>query len=77
MKILNFLRDEGLHVGGSFSSSSVLKSTLRDRFKSFNGGFEEVHRAQATWLVPDPRLREVLRISISAKLLPAYRAFLG
>ncbi|KAK8921891.1 hypothetical protein KSP39_PZI020526 [Platanthera zijinensis] len=77
MKILNFLREEGLHVGGSFSSSSISKSTLRDRFKSFNGGFEEVHRAQATWLVPDPRLREELRISISAKLLPAYRSFLG
>ncbi|KAK8971319.1 hypothetical protein KSP40_PGU008798 [Platanthera guangdongensis] len=77
MKILNFLRDEGLHVGGSFSSFSVSKSTLRDIFKSFNGRFEEVHRTQATWLVPDPRLREELRISISAILLPAYRSFLG
>jgi exocyst complex protein 7 len=39
--------------------------------------FEEVHRTQATWLIPDSQLREELRISISEKLIPAYRSFLG
>ncbi|KAK8965761.1 hypothetical protein KSP40_PGU010446 [Platanthera guangdongensis] len=76
VKILHCLRDEGLHVGGSFSSS-VSRSTLRERFKAFNAAFEEVHRIQATWSVPDSQLREELRISILEKLLPAYRSFLG
>lgn len=76
VKVLYCLRDEGLHVSGSFSSG-VSKSALRERFKSFNAIFEEVHRAQATWLVPDSQLREELRISISEKLIPAYRSFLG
>ncbi|KAH0453493.1 hypothetical protein IEQ34_017817 [Dendrobium chrysotoxum] len=76
VKILHCLRDEGLYVGGSFSSS-VSKSTLRDRFKAFNAAFDEVHRTQAAWLVPESQLREELRISISERLLPAYRAFLG
>lgn len=76
VKVLNCLRDEGLHVSGSFSSG-VSKSALRERFKSFNAVFEEVHRTQAMWFVPDTQLREELRISIAEKLLPAYRSFLG
>ncbi|OAY81171.1 Exocyst complex component EXO70A1 [Ananas comosus] len=77
MKILHCLRDEGLHVSGGFSSSSISKATLRERFRSFNAAFDEVHRVQATWIVPDAQLREELRISIAEKLLPAYRSFLG
>lgn len=76
VRVLYCLRDEGLHVSGSFSSG-VSRSALRERFKSFNAMFEEVHRTQATWLIPDTQLREELRISISEKLIPAYRSFLG
>lgn len=76
VSVLYCLRDEGLHVSGSFSSG-VSKSALRERFKAFNAMFEEVHRIQAIWLVPDSQLREELRISISEKLIPAYRSFLG
>lgn len=76
VKVLYCLRDEGLHISGGFSSG-VSKSALRERFKSFNAMFEEVHRTQATWLIPDSQLREELRISISEKLIPAYRSFLG
>ncbi|KAM0065936.1 putative exocyst complex component Exo70, cullin repeat-like-containing domain superfamily [Helianthus debilis subsp. tardiflorus] len=74
--VLYCLRDEGLHMTGSFSSG-VSKSALRERFKSFNAMFEEVHRMQALWLIPDTQLREELQISISEKLIPAYRSFLG
>lgn len=76
VRVLYCLRDEGLHVSGSFSSG-VSKTALRERFKSFNAMFEEVHRTQATWFVPDSQLREELRISISEKVIPAYRSFLG
>lgn len=76
VRVLYCLRDEGLHVSGSFSSG-VSKSALRERFKAFNAMFEEVHRIQTTWLIPDSQLREELRISISEKLIPAYRSFLG
>ncbi|KAJ6427150.1 hypothetical protein OIU84_022704 [Salix udensis] len=76
VSVLYCLRDEGLHVRGSFSSG-VSKSALRERFKTFNAMFEEVHRTQATWFIPDSQLREELRISISEKLIPAYRSFLG
>ncbi|XP_058108662.1 exocyst complex component EXO70A1-like [Magnolia sinica] len=76
VRILYCLRDEGIHVSGGFSSG-VSKTALRERFKTFNSAFEDAHRVQTTWFVPDPQLREELRISIAEKLLPAYRSFLG
>lgn len=76
VRILSCLREEGIHVSGGFTSG-VSKAALRERFKAFNSAFEEAHRTQSTWTVPDPQLREELRISISEKLLPAYRSFLG
>ncbi|KAK1307357.1 hypothetical protein QJS10_CPA10g01580 [Acorus calamus] len=74
-KVLSYLKDEGIGSGGS--SSSVSKVALKERFKSFNAGFEEVYRIQTAWKVPDEQLREELRISISEKVIPAYRSFLG
>ncbi|MCO5567684.1 hypothetical protein L7F22_021378 [Adiantum nelumboides] len=74
-KLLNFLHEEGLH-GSSTFFSGVSKRILKDRLKSFNSLFEELHRTQSTWFVPDPELREELRISIEEKVVPAYRSFL-
>ncbi|KAG6478613.1 exocyst complex component EXO70B1-like [Zingiber officinale] len=73
-KVLSCLKDEGM---GSGSSSSVSKVTLKEKFKSFNLAFEEIYRVQTTWKVPDPQLQEELRISISERVIPAYRAFMG
>ncbi|PIA51152.1 hypothetical protein AQUCO_01100177v1 [Aquilegia coerulea] len=73
-KVLSFLKDEGL---GSGSLSNISKVALKERFKNFNAAFEEVYKTQSGWKVADPQLRDELRISISEKVSPAYRAFLG
>ncbi|KAI3761420.1 hypothetical protein L1987_51836 [Smallanthus sonchifolius] len=72
-KALLCLKDEGISGG----SSSASKLVLKERFKNFNACFEEIYRVQSVWRVPDDQLREELRISISEKVLPAYRAFVG
>lgn len=72
-KVLSCLKDEG--IGGSASSAS--KVALKERFKNFNLNFEEIYRIQTAWKVPDAQLREELRISISEKVIPAYRSFMG
>ncbi|CAI9757344.1 unnamed protein product [Fraxinus pennsylvanica] len=72
-KVLSCLKDEG--TGGS--SSNVSKVVLKERFKNFNACFEDIYRIQTGWKVPDSQLREELRISISEKVIPAYRSFLG
>lgn len=50
---------------------------LKERFKSFNTLFEEIHKIQSTWIVADDQLRTELRISIDEVVIPAYRSFLG
>ncbi|KAK7265561.1 hypothetical protein RJT34_33181 [Clitoria ternatea] len=72
-KALSCLKDEG--IGGSSNNAS--KMALKERFKSFNACFEEIYRVQTAWKVPDDQLREELRISISEKVIPAYRSFVG
>ncbi|MED6207671.1 hypothetical protein PIB30_037883 [Stylosanthes scabra] len=72
--ILNLLKDEGIHVPGT---TSISKTLLRERLRSFYLGFEDVYRIQTAWLIPDVQLREDLRISISLKVIQAYRTFVG
>ncbi|XP_010929780.1 exocyst complex component EXO70B1-like [Elaeis guineensis] len=75
-KVLSYLKDDG-YGSGSGSSNSGSRMALKERFKSFNLAFEEIYRVQTAWKVPDPQLREELRISIAEKVIPAYRSFMG
>ncbi|KAK3030953.1 hypothetical protein RJ639_036691 [Escallonia herrerae] len=69
VKVLSCLRPERLNVKG------LSRSALRKRIKTFNSMFEEVHKTQVKWSVPDFQLREELRLSISQKVISAYRSF--
>ncbi|KAM3751995.1 hypothetical protein ACB098_04G154400 [Castanea mollissima] len=66
------LKNEGIG-----NSSQISRVALKERFKNFNLCFEETYRVQTAWKVPDDQLREELRISISEKVIPAYRSFMG
>ncbi|XP_022740876.1 exocyst complex component EXO70B1-like [Durio zibethinus] len=72
MKLLGCLNLEGLNVNGK-----VVKPVLKERFKSFNAMFEEIHKTQSSWVVCDKQLQSELRVSVSAIVIPAYRSFLG
>ncbi|XP_010258046.1 PREDICTED: exocyst complex component EXO70B1 [Nelumbo nucifera] len=72
--VLSFLRDEGISDAGS---NSVSKALLKKRIRNFNLAFEEVYKSQTGWVIPDPQLREDLRISLSLKVVQAYRTFMG
>jgi exocyst complex protein 7 len=71
-KLLGCLSNEGLNVNGK-----VVRPVLKERFKSFNQMFDEIHKTQSTWVVSDEQLQSELRVSISAVVIPAYRSFLG
>ncbi|KAK1361251.1 Exocyst subunit Exo70 family protein [Heracleum sosnowskyi] len=71
-KVLQCLNAEGLTVHGKVS-----KPTLKERFKSFNAMFDEIHKTQSTWLVTDEQLQSELRVSISSLVIPAYRSFMA
>ncbi|XP_029125849.1 exocyst complex component EXO70B1 [Cajanus cajan] len=71
-KILSCLSLKGLNDNGK-----VQKPVLKERFKSFNALFEEIHKTQSAWVVSDEQLQSELRASISTLVIPAYRSFLG
>ncbi|TKY50527.1 Exocyst complex component EXO70B1 [Spatholobus suberectus] len=72
-KVLQCLKPEGLQGTGN----KVSKQLVRERFKCFNTMFEEIHKAQSTWMVIDEQLQSELRVSISNLVIPAYRSFVG
>ncbi|CAI9779806.1 unnamed protein product [Fraxinus pennsylvanica] len=79
-KILQCLSIQGLQGGsGSFgdggSTANVSRAMIKDRYKTFNIQFEELHQRQSQWTVPDTELRESLRLAVAEVLLPAYRSF--
>ncbi|KAM0058273.1 putative exocyst complex component Exo70, cullin repeat-like-containing domain superfamily [Helianthus debilis subsp. tardiflorus] len=73
--ILNLLRDEGLYHSGN--SGSISKTLLKDRLQGFYTAFEEIYKSQTGWSIPNNQLCEDLRISMSLKVIQAYRTFVG
>ncbi|XP_028796630.1 exocyst complex component EXO70E2 [Neltuma alba] len=72
--ILSLLKDDGVQVPGSHSIS---KNPLKENLQRFYLAFEDVYKSQTAWSIPDVQLREDLRISISLKVIHAYRTFVG
>jgi exocyst complex protein 7 len=68
--VLSFLSDESL-------SSSAAERKIKKKCKDFSAAFGEVYKTQTGWSVPDKELCEDLQISVSQKVIPAYRSFTG
>ncbi|KAL5648415.1 hypothetical protein ACJX0J_039224, partial [Zea mays] len=74
-----------IQVSGGNSSSSpcdvsktgVSRTMIKERFKSFNIQFEELHSKQSQWTIPDQELRDELRLAVAEILLPAYMSSLA
>lgn len=65
--ILSMLKDDG----------NKGKAILKQKCREFTAAFEELHKSQTGWLIPDLQLREELRIKTSQKVVHAYRPFAG
>ncbi|KDP44174.1 hypothetical protein JCGZ_05641 [Jatropha curcas] len=48
---------------------------VAEHFKRFNSAFEELYKKQSSWVVPDSKLRDEIKVSLARKLVPAYRGF--
>ncbi|VAH38310.1 unnamed protein product [Triticum turgidum subsp. durum] len=60
----------------NFGPGSV-SQWMRKSMKNFNSAFGEISRVQTTWKVPNPQLRQHLRLIILQQVLNAYRTLLG
>ncbi|KAI3761998.1 hypothetical protein L1987_52421 [Smallanthus sonchifolius] len=70
--ILNLLREDGLS-----SSGSTYRTLLRERLQAFYTAFEDIYKSQTGWSIPNSQLRDDVRISMSLKVIQAYRNFVG
>ncbi|MBA0566684.1 hypothetical protein Golob_011478 [Gossypium lobatum] len=57
------------------TTSELSYEAVKDCFKRFNAAFEQVYVKQISWIVPDGKLRDELKVSIAGKLVPVYREF--
>ncbi|OIT40755.1 PREDICTED: exocyst complex component EXO70A1-like [Nicotiana attenuata] len=54
---------------------SVSPDIIKEHFRKFNTAFDESYQKQKSWVVPDGKLRDEIKVSIARKLVPAYRDF--
>uniref|UniRef100_A0A6N2M0K2 Exocyst subunit Exo70 family protein n=1 Tax=Salix viminalis TaxID=40686 RepID=A0A6N2M0K2_SALVM len=57
------------------NSPQLSPEAAKECFQRFDAAFEEACKKQASWVVPDRKLRDELKVSIAKELIPAYREF--
>ncbi|CAA7407403.1 unnamed protein product [Spirodela intermedia] len=73
-KLPGMLSREGLILfsGGRATARDLVKKRLR----AFNGAFDEMHRRQSGWVIPDKDLREkICHLTVQA-IVPVYRSYM-
>ncbi|GAA0166287.1 membrane traffic protein [Lithospermum erythrorhizon] len=56
-------------------TSEMTQEYVMECFRKFNSGFEEAYRIQSTWVIPDQKIKEQVKLSLARKIIPAYREF--
>ncbi|CAN4116885.1 unnamed protein product [Withania somnifera] len=56
-------------------NASMTPQQVKEIFKKFNSWFEQANKKQSTCIVPNSKLRDDLKMSISRKILPLYTQF--
>ncbi|CAL5068155.1 unnamed protein product [Urochloa decumbens] len=64
-----------LHLNNVIWTKAVTK--LKKGLKNFNLVFEEISKVQKTWKVPNPQLRQHMRIIILNQVVGAYRPYIA
>nr|GMD69396.1 exocyst complex component EXO70A1-like [Ipomoea batatas] len=54
-------------------TADISPAEANDCFTKFNSGFEEAYRRQCSWVIPDPKLRDQVKISLANRIVPGYR----
>ncbi|CAA0835110.1 exocyst subunit exo70 family protein H6 [Striga hermonthica] len=55
-------------------TAEISPQEAKERFRRFNQGFEKAYKKQISWVIPDPKVRDEVKISLAKKIVPSYRA---
>ncbi|XP_055831554.1 exocyst complex component EXO70H1-like [Solanum dulcamara] len=56
-------------------TADISLAEAKECFCKFSSCFEETYWKQRSWVIPDPKLRDEVKISLAKKILSAYRPF--
>lgn len=72
-----YLMDTTYIKNGTVSAqlTKAEKQGIKDRFKSFNTDFEETHKSQTSYVIPDTELRSLVLKDVKQLLIPMYQRF--
>ncbi|KAI3461506.1 hypothetical protein Pfo_018169 [Paulownia fortunei] len=56
-------------------TAEIPPQEVRECFKNFYFTFQEAYKKQSSWVIPDPKLRDEVKISLAKKIVPGYRVF--
>lgn len=71
----NYKRMAWSKVMITLPEAEISPAEAKECFCKFNSGFEEAYRKQSSWVIPDPKLRDEVKISLAKKIVSAYRPF--
>lgn len=57
------------------SQEDMSPDTVKRCFRQFKAAFDEAYQKQMSWVVPDGKFRDDIKVSIASKLVPVYREF--
>ncbi|KAL0436836.1 UNVERIFIED_CONTAM: Exocyst complex component EXO70B1 [Sesamum radiatum] len=56
-------------------TEEISPKEVKECFKKFNSSFQEAYKKQCSWVIPDPKIRESVKLSVSKKILSGYLVF--
>ncbi|KAJ3299363.1 Exocyst complex component 7 [Borealophlyctis nickersoniae] len=77
LEILSVTTESSAFPEGTKNLSKAQRELVKDKFKGFNTEFDEIHKAQKNYAVPDPDLRAQLLRDIKGTIVPLYAKFYG
>ncbi|KAK4441123.1 Exocyst complex component EXO70H1 [Sesamum alatum] len=56
-------------------TAEISPKEVKECFKKFNSSFQEAYKKQCSWVIPDPKIRESVKFSVSRKIISSYMMF--
>ncbi|XP_077107907.1 exocyst complex component 7 isoform X10 [Ranitomeya variabilis] len=76
LKVIDYVNDKNLPPLHGAKLKDKERQMIKERFKGFNEGLEEICKIQKSWAIPDKKQRERIRQSQKKIVQEAYSAFL-
>ncbi|XP_073540033.1 exocyst complex component 7 isoform X4 [Phyllobates terribilis] len=76
LKVIDYVNDKNLPPLHGAKLKDKERQMIKERFKGFNEGLEEICKIQKSWAIPDKKQREWIRQSQKKIVQEAYSAFL-